>query len=84
MKRLTDQYEKISQIQQKWAALKIQQQFRIHITKQRNCFVNSLHNNLKTLKEGKKIEINTHEGLQLFELRELVTILLKAIDMVNK
>jgi hypothetical protein len=30
--------------------------------------------------EGKKVEINTHEALRLFELRKLVTILLKAID----
>ena len=64
----------------KRAALKIQQQFRIHITKQRKSFVNSLHNDLTKLIEGKKVEINTHEALRLFDLSELVTILLKEID----
>jgi hypothetical protein len=34
LKRLTGQQEKIRQTQQKRAALKIQQQYRIHITKQ--------------------------------------------------
>ena len=39
LKRLADQQGKKRQIQQKRAAPKIQQQFRIHITKQSTIFV---------------------------------------------
>ena len=42
--------------------------------------MNSLHNDLTKLIEGKKVEINTHEALRLFDVSELVTILLKEID----
>ena len=80
LKRLEEQQGKIRQLHQRRAALKIQQQYRIHVTKQRNSFIISLHNKLTNLTEGKKIEINTHEALRLFELRELVSVLLKEID----
>ena len=72
LKRLEEQQGKIRQLHQRRAALKIQQQYRIHVTKQRNSFIISLYNKLSNLTKGKKIEINTHEALRLFELRELV------------